>query len=780
LIELTNAQGGYVHYVVATGMIGDQWLVNDPGDHTITTLADAKSNHGAAGYVVRGFLTDPPQNDHSDVSIAIRGAGTGASLSIRDSQGRVTGGKGFDGTEQFQIPGSDFSIEDNTDPVTGAPSGNPILIVNIVHGAGVYDVVASPSGLTYPSYGLMIYGLDKAGIQLVPVMDAFSGEQAFTITVNPALPFPSFARLSAPTITYGTASTTISGQLNANAGGLPVPAGEAVLVTVDGVTHSAALDGSDDFSTSFDTSVLETSGSPYTIGFSYTGDANLNAASASSTLMVARAPLTVTMDSKTKVYGAALPTFTGTLTGVVNGDAIAASYNTSATATSDVLTGGYPITATLNDPNNRLGNYTVTNTPARLTITPANQTITWSNPLDIVYGTALSATQLNASVSVVGPASAGALTYSPAAGTLLNAGNNQTLTVTAAATTDYSAATATVSLNVSQVTLTVTANDRTIVYAQSIPQVDGILSGVVQGDNITARYTTSATSTSNVGTYVITPSLNDPNGRLANYVVTMKNGALTIQNVAIEPDPVNRGQNDLFVGGTSGDDHIEIDADHHGTIIDVNIRTEGHDGRDAVTFSGDFDASTLSRIFVFGGPGNDDIEVDKRVILPALLFGGDGNDHIEAGGGPTVVVGGSGNDHLEGGSGNDILIGGTGKDHLEGNRGSDILIGGTTDFDNNLPALIALMSEWGRTDESYWQRVANLSNSTVNGVAPNGTGLNWSTFLNSTTVHDDGVRNDLDGGPGMGWFFGGIDGSGNDTEDGLRGLRRGKVISHAT
>lgn len=70
--------------------------------------------------------------------------------------------------------------------------------------------------------------------------------------------------------------------------------------------------------------------------------------------------------------------------------------------------------------------------------------INWATPAPIVYGTALSATQLNASSPV-----AGSFTYSPAAGTVLGVGQ-QTLTATFAPTdaTDYTPGTATVSLNV--------------------------------------------------------------------------------------------------------------------------------------------------------------------------------------------------------------------------------------------------------------------------------------------------------------------------------------------
>ena len=75
-------------------------------------------------------------------------------------------------------------------------------------------------------------------------------------------------------------------------------------------------------------------------------------------------------------------------------------------------------------------------------------TITWANPADIIYGTPLSNTQLNATASVPG-----SFTYSPSAGTVLNAGNGQTLSVTFTPTdtVNYSTASKTVSINVLKV-----------------------------------------------------------------------------------------------------------------------------------------------------------------------------------------------------------------------------------------------------------------------------------------------------------------------------------------
>ena len=72
-------------------------------------------------------------------------------------------------------------------------------------------------------------------------------------------------------------------------------------------------------------------------------------------------------------------------------------------------------------------------------------TIFWSNPAEIVQGTPLSGTQLDAYASV-----AGSFTYTPQAGTILPVGNGQTISVnfTPYDTTYFTAASATVAINV--------------------------------------------------------------------------------------------------------------------------------------------------------------------------------------------------------------------------------------------------------------------------------------------------------------------------------------------
>ncbi|MCE2804194.1 MAG: DUF4347 domain-containing protein [Gemmataceae bacterium] len=79
-----------------------------------------------------------------------------------------------------------------------------------------------------------------------------------------------------------------------------------------------------------------------------------------------------------------------------------------------------------------------------LNITKLDPIITWSNPANIIYGTALSSTQLNATSNNPENAS---LAYSPVSGTVLNAGV-QNLTATGVSTTNYNAVSKTVSITV--------------------------------------------------------------------------------------------------------------------------------------------------------------------------------------------------------------------------------------------------------------------------------------------------------------------------------------------
>src|SRR4029079_12591194 len=113
-----------------------------------------------------------------------------------------------------------------------------------------------------------------------------------------------------------------------------------------------------------------------------------------------------------------------------------------------------------------------------LTVTPAPTTITWTTPAAIVYGTALSSTQLNATVN---GGIAGACVYTPAEGAVLDAGT-QTLSVTfTPASGNYAASTQTVSLTVTPAPTTITWNTpAAIVYGTALSSMQ--LNATVGGD----------------------------------------------------------------------------------------------------------------------------------------------------------------------------------------------------------------------------------------------------------------------------------------------------------
>jgi beta-glucanase (GH16 family) len=85
---------------------------------------------------------------------------------------------------------------------------------------------------------------------------------------------------------------------------------------------------------------------------------------------------------------------------------------------------------------------------------PATPVITWATPAGIVYGTALSATQLDATASVPGT-----FVYTPAAGAVLAVGSQiLSVTFTPTDTTDYKTATGTATLMVNPTAPTISAS----------------------------------------------------------------------------------------------------------------------------------------------------------------------------------------------------------------------------------------------------------------------------------------------------------------------------------
>jgi hypothetical protein len=158
-------------------------------------------------------------------------------------------------------------------------------------------------------------------------------------------------------------------------------------------------------------------------------------------------------------------TFTASPTSIAAGQSSTLSWNTTNATTVSINQGIGTVTAsgTRSVSPTATTTYTLTatngagSTTATTTVTVGSSkitpTITWSNPASIIYGTALSGTQLNATASVPG-----SFAYSPASGTVLSAGAGQPLSVTFTPTdaATYNSASRTVSITVLKATPVIT------------------------------------------------------------------------------------------------------------------------------------------------------------------------------------------------------------------------------------------------------------------------------------------------------------------------------------
>jgi hypothetical protein len=175
-------------------------------------------------------------------------------------------------------------------------------------------------------------------------------------------------------------------------------------------------------------------------------------------------------------------------------------------------------------PSNSTLYVSVTNS-VTINVLPAVPLITWVEPTNIIYGTPLGSHQLDATSVVTGTFS-----FQPGAGTILNVGSGQVLSVnfTPNDQNNYLVATATTGLTVQPAGLVVTAANASRFYGQTNPVFSGTIIGIENNDNLSASFSCIATPTSPPRTYPIVPMLLDPNNRRSNYVVMLVQGLLTV------------------------------------------------------------------------------------------------------------------------------------------------------------------------------------------------------------------------------------------------------------
>ena len=210
------------------------------------------------------------------------------------------------------------------------------------------------------------------------------------------------------------------------------------------------------------------------------------------------------------------------------------TYDGSTSAPVNAREAGYRVVATIIDP----GYYGQAS--GKLTVNKANATICFSD-LDHVYdGTAKAA-----HATTHPPGLDVALTYTGNASPPILA--NEYIVQGMVVNMNYGG-TGTANLKINRAALSASAASGSRVYGAANPVFSGTLSGVAPGDGITAAYVSSATPTTNAGLYAVSspqaiiPKLQDPNGKLPNYLPVLSNGALTISTAPLTVQVIDAGR----------------------------------------------------------------------------------------------------------------------------------------------------------------------------------------------------------------------------------------------
>ncbi len=394
------------------------------------------------------------------------------------------------GTVQFSIDGSPFG-----NPVSLTGGMATITTTSLAVGSHTVSTgYTSDNGLFNPSSGALTGGqeVDKADVTVGLTVDHSTSTVGQTVTftvtvdaVTSGLPAPTGSVTLSEGATDLGSATLSNGQATIMTSALPV--GD------DAITASYAGDGNFNQNTSaafadtitpvlVATSIASVSPSPRATPVSSI-DVTFNVPINASSLMPGS--VTLTDDGNAvDVSGVSLTLVAGTT----------ATYSIGDLSGLTAALGAYTLTVNagdIDDQNGAVGTGPPISTSWRVLAAP---TITWATPADIVYGTKLNSTQLDATANVPGT-----FTYSPAADTILGAGNDQTLSVSFVPTdtTDYADATGTVTINVLQAMPTITwAAPADIVYGTPLSTTQLDATANVSG---TFTYTPASSTILNAG-----------------------------------------------------------------------------------------------------------------------------------------------------------------------------------------------------------------------------------------------------------------------------------------
>jgi len=356
-------------------------------------------------------------------------------------------------TTNFNVPAgvaATITLNAATTTLTFVPNPSTITFGTALSAAQL-DATATSGGS--PVAGTFVYtNASGAVVNTTTILPA--GSNAITVNFTPS-DTTSFTTPTAVTtaITVTKATPTVSWTTPA-----AIPFGTALSGTQ--LDATASFNGNPvagTFSYNPAAGTVLTAGT-HTLGvtFTPTDGADFNVATGSTSISVGQATPTITWATPAAIsYGTALSATQLNATATFNGTAVAGTFSYNP-ASGTVLTAGTHTLGVTFTPTDTT-DFTTATGSVSITVSQSTPTITWATPAAISFGTALSATQLNATATFNGTAVAGAFSYNPAAGTVLAAGTHTLgVTFTPTDTTDFAVATGSVNITVGQSTPTIT------------------------------------------------------------------------------------------------------------------------------------------------------------------------------------------------------------------------------------------------------------------------------------------------------------------------------------
>ena len=252
-------------------------------------------------------------------------------------------------------------------------------------------------------------------------------------------------------------------------------------------------------------------------------------------------PLTITANNKTVTYGAAIPTYTVTYDGFVSGETksvLGGSLSNACVYAVGTGVGSYSITPS----GLTSGNYEITFVPGTLTVNKKALSVTAANK-SVTYGSAAPTYTASYSGFAAGDTAADldgepAFTCSYVAG---NGAGSYSIGVSGITSPNYEITFTAGTLTVNRKTLTIKAENKSVIYGDAAPAYTVSYSGFVLGETAAdlggaLQYACAYAVGSGAGNYPITPS----GYTSSNYQITFTAGSLTVNKKALTVTAENK------------------------------------------------------------------------------------------------------------------------------------------------------------------------------------------------------------------------------------------------